>query len=196
MSDHRIPPCQFRDQSFGGRLVVRHNVAQSFLLVCCLLDCFQAFLLRVTVDRCAPIPERRSVGVDSTRGSIHWLGGGRLGCFRESRGRCGGTQESTRRQRSGASNAEEAPPVRLERLVVPVVCDRIPLLSPATAGRRQMVARRDQLRKGWIGKACRAILRKHRSRDAKGQVPMCRMIGTPAGRGLSLIAFCRASSAA
>src|SRR5690606_20692137 len=33
---------------------------------------------------------RRQHSVNSTRGSTHGLGGGRLGCFRESRGRRGG----------------------------------------------------------------------------------------------------------
>src|SRR4051794_8647739 len=54
---------------------------------------------------------RRQLGGDSSRGSIHGLGAGRFGCFRESRGCRGGSYQDTRSQRSsarGSGNAEKA----------------------------------------------------------------------------------------
>ncbi len=71
----------------------------------------------------APATDRFS---DNTRGSIHGFGGGRFGCFRESRGCRGGSYQDTRSQRSSArgGGAGKASTVRMEGFVALVIGHR------------------------------------------------------------------------
>src|SRR6266550_6325264 len=66
---------------------------------------------------------RRQLGGDSTRASIHGLGGGWFGCFRERRG----SYQDTRSQRSsarGSGSAEKASTIRMEGFIALVIGHR------------------------------------------------------------------------